>query len=272
LRISQIILHEFKRFDSLTIDLGPDPKKIVALVGPNGCGKSSIFDAFGEVTYELKDSQTERETEDFYHKVPFQPGTENLGYETNRAFKILASDGRRRFDKRSFYVRSAYRYTAKLDVRQIQAQPDALDDVTRPMSSIAIDPRFSTTYEMLLGQTHQQVLESDLTGRQVMQGVLDRINEIIRQVLDVEISDLGNVQQGRGQLYFSKIDAKNLPYQNLSAGEKEVINIVLDLVVKSKDFNDTVYAIDEPELHLNTAIQRKLLLELDKLIPDHCQL
>lgn len=30
--------------------------------------------------------------------------------------------------------------------------------------------------------------------------------------------------------------------------------------------------IDEPELHLNTAIQRKLLVEIEKLIPDNCQL
>ncbi|MGA3052199.1 MAG: AAA family ATPase [Chitinispirillaceae bacterium] len=46
MRIKKVILKEFKRFDDLTIDLGENPKKIVALVGPNGCGKSSIFDAF----------------------------------------------------------------------------------------------------------------------------------------------------------------------------------------------------------------------------------
>ena len=46
MRVQTLRLVEFKRFDDLTIDLGPVPKKIVALLGPNGCGKSSIFDSF----------------------------------------------------------------------------------------------------------------------------------------------------------------------------------------------------------------------------------
>ena len=46
MRLRKIQLKVFRRFDDLTIDLGTTPKKIIALVGPNGCGKSSIFDAF----------------------------------------------------------------------------------------------------------------------------------------------------------------------------------------------------------------------------------
>lgn len=46
MKIQQIKLKGFKRFHSLILDLGPNPRNVVALVGPNGCGKSTIFDAF----------------------------------------------------------------------------------------------------------------------------------------------------------------------------------------------------------------------------------
>lgn len=45
MRIKKLQLkNDYKRFHDLTIDLGNNPKKIVALIGPNGCGKSSVFD------------------------------------------------------------------------------------------------------------------------------------------------------------------------------------------------------------------------------------
>ena len=43
--VKKIEMKDYKRFHDLTIDLGNTPKRIVALVGPNGCGKSSVFDA-----------------------------------------------------------------------------------------------------------------------------------------------------------------------------------------------------------------------------------
>ena len=45
MRIKKIHLVKYKRFYDLSIDLGDEPKRIIALVGPNGCGKSSVFDA-----------------------------------------------------------------------------------------------------------------------------------------------------------------------------------------------------------------------------------
>ena len=102
--------------------------------------------------------------------------------------------------------------------------------------------------------------------------MIGEINNILSGILDVQISDLGNPLEGRGQLYFKKGNTIDFPYANLSSGEKEVIDLVIDLVVKSKEYTETVYCIDEPDLHLSTAIQRKLLVEIEKLIPENCQL
>ncbi|BAU53288.1 recombination protein F [Mucilaginibacter gotjawali] len=48
MKITKLELKNFKRFDDLTIDLTSlaEPAKLVLLIGTNGSGKSSVFDAF----------------------------------------------------------------------------------------------------------------------------------------------------------------------------------------------------------------------------------
>ena len=75
------------------------------------------------------------------------------------------------------------------------------------------------------------------------------------------------------QFFFRKDDTPNaFEYNVLSAGEKEVVDILLDLYLRKDEYIDSIYIIDEPELHLNTAIQRKLLVEINKMIPENCQI
>jgi ATPase subunit of ABC transporter with duplicated ATPase domains len=45
MRIEQIQLQRFRRFHDLTVEV-PKGTRLVMLAGPNGCGKSSLFDAF----------------------------------------------------------------------------------------------------------------------------------------------------------------------------------------------------------------------------------
>ena len=46
MRITKVELKNFKRFTDLTIDGIPPDAKLVLLIGSNGAGKSSVFDAF----------------------------------------------------------------------------------------------------------------------------------------------------------------------------------------------------------------------------------
>ena len=64
----------------------------------------------------------------------------------------------------------------------------------------------------------------------------------------------------------------NFHYKNLSAGEKSAFDLLLDLLIKSAYFDNTVYCIDEPETHMHTALQSKLLSEMYNLIPNNSQL
>ena len=117
MRIKTVELVGFKRFDHLTIDLGNTPKKIVAMVGPNGCGKSSIFDAFEQ---ELKKFRSHgKENEEFYSKGLFyDDNPENEQYK-QRTVTITPHSGR--LDRKSFYIRTSYRFTPKIEIKQIQA-------------------------------------------------------------------------------------------------------------------------------------------------------
>jgi AAA domain, putative AbiEii toxin, Type IV TA system len=85
--------------------------------------------------------------------------------------------------------------------------------------------------------------------------------------------NVGNVEAAQGTLYFKKTDhPREFEFNVLSSGEKEVIDLLLDLYLRKDDYDDTVFLIDEPELHINTSIQGSLLAEIDRLVGETCQI
>ena len=269
MRVKTVKLVEFKRFDDLTIDLGPTPKKIVGLVGPNGCGKSSIFDAF-ELQLRMFRNRGFEGTQFYSKSFFYRDNRRNEQFNQQEAVNVTFDSGS--LNRKSFYIRTSYRFTPKIDIQQLALVPNILDLMDEPTSMIALDQRLESNYQRLLGTAYTEFDEGVKTGDQVRAELIGKINNILSTILDVQISNLGNILKGKGQLYFKKDNTIDFPYANLSSGEKEVIDLVIDLVVKSEEYTDTVYCIDEPDLHLSTAIQRKLLVEIDKLIPENCQL
>jgi AAA15 family ATPase/GTPase len=268
MRVKTLHLTDFKRFHDLTLDLSERSTKVVALVGPNGSGKSSVFDAFEEVSTRFK-GRTAKD-EKYFRKSAFVGGGEGQGYDRDSNVK-LETDATV-LTKTSIYIRSAYRFTARLGINNIRTLPDVLDDQNRPQTLIETDARLTENYERLIGAFISEVYDKNVTGKSWAEAKIKGINDVLTAVLDICVSFIGNPVIGQGSLYFDKGTSKRFPYENLSAGEKEVIDLVLDLYVKKDIYTDCVICIDEPELHLSTAIQRRLLIELEKLVPDNSQL
>ncbi len=85
------------------------------------------------------------------------------------------------------------------------------------------------------------------------------------------MNDLGN-PLATGTFRFDKGTSRHFEYKNLSGGEKAAFDLLLDFILKKRDFDDTVYCIDEPEAHMNTRLQAKLLDELVCNLPNNSQL
>lgn len=75
-----------------------------------------------------------------------------------------------------------------------------------------------------------------------------------------------------GTFRFTKGMSQGFSYKNLSGGEKAAFDLILDLVLARRLYDNTLFCIDEPELHMHTKLQADLLSVLYDLIPRNCQL
>jgi hypothetical protein len=87
----------------------------------------------------------------------------------------------------------------------------------------------------------------------------------------LQLDGPGRPLQG-GSFLFTKGYSRGYHYKNLSGGEKAAFDLLLDFIIKTEAFDNSIFCIDEPELHMHTRLQGKLLDEMLLQIPDSCQL
>lgn len=266
MRIAKVNIKNFKKFNDLTINLGNAPKKIVALIGKNGCGKSSVLDAL--ISYSIFSSlpqiQKDAVPKHFYR---------NDANTFNSIFLFDCQDKALERVKNLVCFRSPYRYNTMLDIKDIKAVKSISENEDSQISSIHIDDRVESNYRLLLAVYREYMEEKDKRPSEAREFLIQGLNNSIRNCLDLEICNLGNVEKNEGSIYFKKSQSDStISFNSLSSGEKEVVDLLLDLYLRRDDYKGRIYVIDEPELHINTAIQRKLLIEIDKLIDDESQL
>ncbi|MGC9560832.1 AAA family ATPase [Brachymonas sp. M4Q-1] len=288
MRLEKINIKDFKRFTDLEISNIPQIAKLVLLTGPNGSGKTSLFEAFN---YWMKVSARQDWNYDRdYYTRPVEKKTpdkqqamhnRNFAQETwnniNPKFFGIAENIRHNQEacKKAFYIRSAYRHSPDFTANSLHRLDDILNDSSRASMLILSESRVQDNYQRLVGMSLEILYDQnqrDKTAGQITDELIGEVRQAMLRVFDgLLLEGPGNPLED-GTFRFTKGVASNFHYKNLSGGEKAAFDLLLDFIVKRKKFDDTIFCIDEPELHMHTRLQAKLLEVMFDLIPDNCQL
>lgn len=172
-----------------------------------------------------------------------------------------------------FAFRSPYRYNGNLKVTVSQAVSDIKDNNYGATASSDLDDKMEQNYRRIHILYNKYLHSTDCRPSEAKRKIVGDLNQSLTNCLDIKIESLGDIENNQGTLFFTKPDyTKSFEYNVLSAGEKEVVDILLDLYIRQEEYNDTIFLIDEPELHINPSIQRKLLIEINKMIGENCQI
>lgn len=277
MKLSSAHIRSFKRFTDLTITNIPADARLVVLVGPNGTGKTSLFEAFNFwMTTVRQNYQFDRL---YLEKVGSAPAgnVHEMLQRVQLSFHDFAADPRQdpAQARKLFYFRSAYRHEPDFTVNALNRADDVLADTHRPVTLISNESRVSDNYQRIVSESIADLYDPEKqnkTAGQIVQRLIGRIREGISHVFkDLQLDGPGRPMEN-GTFYFTKGASKGYHYKNLSGGEKAAFDLLLDFIVKSEAFNNTIFCVDEPELHMHTKLQGLLLDELLRQLPSSSQL
>ncbi len=269
MHVRSLKLHDFKGFSDLELTLERTPK-LVVLCGPNGVGKSSVFDAFRSWAGQRGAGGGWSSDQEYFIKQ----GAAFSG-DWGRTVDITFDEDLTGADQRKrIYVRTAHRNDPEFSNTAIQRPGDLLD-VAQPRRMIDNDVRVTENYQRLVGLGINALYSGNEDQRNVGELREKFVGELRDRVLrlfpDLALEGLGDPLQ-QGTFLFTKGESRHFVYKNLSGGEKAAFDLLLDVLVKREYFDRTVFCIDEPEAHLNTRVQGPLLRELVDLIGADSQL
>ena len=289
MRLKKVELINFKRFTHLTIDAIPESAKLVLLIGSNGSGKSSVFDGF-----ELINSSVvieEKSTDyDYYRKEKniktnvniSVSGNEKLNFDIviNEVNSLASAIIRKSINLNKtnlFYGRTSFRQLSR--IKHKGSILNFENDLDRPKYFIDKDNRFEFDIERITQKILTDLFQTKKSTEEIKSSYINPVNFALNNIFGdneknkIELIEIIPPLDGQiAQINFKK-GSSLLHYNFLSAGEKEIINILFNLLARKEDFIDTIYFFDEIDLHLNTKLQYAFLKEItENWIPENCQL
>ena len=134
------------------------------------------------------------------------------------------------------------------------------------------DMAISRNYYRLVGQVFEIFGAKPKMTDEFTESLISPVRNPMKGLFpDLALNSLANPMED-GTFRFTKDASEGFHYKNLSGGEKAVFDLILDLVIAKRVYNNTLFCIDEPEAHMNAKVQAELLSVLYELIPDTCQL
>lgn len=283
MKITSLHLTNFKRFTDLKIEGIPATSNLVLLIGSNGSGKSCVFDAFGFIDGAIKqDFAHGREIVDSYFKKK-----KDKNFSVEISFDNMTAVSRSSIDHHipdlpfnTFYGRTSFRQVPRLTRTSLRGGDVNFEkDSDRSHFFIDKDNRFENDITRINEILYREIFQSNLTGEQIRKKYVDPVNTALSNIFGsgngTKLQLLEIVppfDEEATQITFRKGDSK-IHYNFLGAGEKEVFNVLMNLLTRSALYQDTIYFIDEIDLHLNTKLQFSLLKEItENWLPKNCQL
>ena len=274
MRIKSLRLKNYKRFTELTIADVPETARLVVLVGPNGTGKSSVFDSFLlKAKAAVNNYRLSGDTEEYYDKISQSENTHQVARRVGIEFHGVGGGD---VDwKSAFQVRSAYRTEADFRITNLRTTSSG-DAEPRIARIIDRDESVSKNYERTVWKRLQD-LDRDAPEevtigayRRESLGDLQKAMSGLFSDPNLLLQDFGGLKGG--SFRFSKGNVADFHYKNLSGGEKAAFDVLLDVFVKRDEAKEAVFCIDEPELHVATALQGPLIASILELLREPSQL
>jgi predicted ATPase len=284
MRIKELNLKNFKRFTDLQIKNIPAEAKLVLLIGANGSGKSAIFDAFEWFTFEKSMNNL------FNSKAQMATSAKLQLMDDSYLEKIESFDAIQRkgmaLPKNAFYGRPSMRIVPTL-TNSFYEEHVISDNSDGPLRFTESDIRVNTDIKKFTRDISRSLVDPLFAGKitinlqEIAQRFIKPVNQSLERIFgedtktSITISnyeDAGSNANEPPRLLFRK-GGYQINYDLLSHGEKQVIIILINFIVRGQFFRDTIYYIDEMDVHLNTTLQYALLKEItENWIPTNCQL
>lgn len=275
MRISSIDLRAFKRFTAVTVGPIPNSARLVVLLGPNGAGKSSLLEGIN--TWRRLygyGSGSDPSNAGYYWKGLFdsdeahRPG-ENLEIQFHDRENLTAGEIRS-----SLVVRSAFRNEGNVDRNNMMGYIDPNHDQGL-YKVVDNDPVATRNLKRIMEFWVNGISEGDfdlMSGKDIRESLVFDVQRVLDRVIP-GLRFIGPVNPlTDGTFHFQRDTGPTFSYQNLSAGEKSAVDLILDLALRARQSSELIYCVDEPDAHLNPKVHGDFLHGLYDLLPQNGQL